>query len=310
MQDFSLLQKEINLSIFINRIQDTPLSTKYEYYDLDYTRPESLNLEEEREDDINRYYQNDKDMQDIQTHKEIIEDTKTESEKKLKLNNLNMLQNVESTDNSNENSFLNKKTERNNILSTQYDKSSHKSDEAPLLKSKTDLSDTEKIYRNDYYIKKFKVECFSKYATKQIKNKIKESQFPSGSKISKIYKPNNKCFTSETNRTKNKEFLNMKLSEAFSLYDEEKGKNQIKNREIFTRIYKCTKARNKQAHEELKIYINKTVEDIIKEYYMSKEFIKFKSDKEIIEKDEGFYREKKFSLLKDYGFIKLIKNQY
>ena len=63
-----------------------------------------------------------------------------------------MLQNVESTDNSNENSFLNKKTERNNILSTQYDKSSHKSDEAPLLKSKTDLSDTEKIYRNDYYI--------------------------------------------------------------------------------------------------------------------------------------------------------------
>ena len=43
---------------------------------------------------------------------------------------------------------------------------------------------------------------------------------------------------------------------------------------------------------------------------MSKEFIKFKSDKEIIEKDEGFYREKKFSLLKDYGFIKLIKNQY
>ena len=109
---------------------------------------------------------------------------------------------------------------------------------------------------------------------------------------------------------KNLDFFKLKLHEAFSLYDEENGTKQQRNEETFKRIFKNKKAKNRKALEDLIIYLNKTVEEIIIEYYNSTKFIDFSSDEEIIEKDKAFYKEKKFSLLKDYGFIKLIKNQY
>ena len=308
MQDFYLLQDEINRTFSVNQRKYDPKQNKYASYELEYINTSIIDLEEDEEDN---YFKSD-----IQTFNDIIDDNKKNQEcKYLDEADFYFIPNKEPNDYS----FLNKKTQRINIPNSEKDEKIQKSikkeskenmDESPFIKTKNDSSDTEKIYRNDYYIKKFKVECFSKYVTKNIKEKIKACLFPSGTKISKIYKPNNKCFTSETNIKKNNEFLKMKLYEVFSIYDEENGKNQEKNEAIFNRIYKCTKAKNIQAHENLKNYLKKTVEEIIKEYYDSKEFIKFSSDKEIIEKDKAFFKEKKFSLLKDYGFIKLIQNKY
>ena len=53
-----------------------------------------------------------------------------------------------------------------------------------------------------------------------------------------------------------------------------------------------------------------TAEEIVIEFYNSDEFKKIKTNKEIIEMDKAFFQEKKFSLLEDFGFLKLIKGQY
>ena len=43
---------------------------------------------------------------------------------------------------------------------------------------------------------------------------------------------------------------------------------------------------------------------------MNLEFEEFRANEEIIEYDGAFYKEKKFSLLQDYGFLRLIKGHY
>ena len=55
--------------------------------------------------------------------------------------------------------------------------------------------------------------------------------------------------------------------------------------------------------------MNKTVEEIIIEFYNgTDEFKKFKKENE--QANRAFIKEKKFSFMENYGFLKLIKNQY
>ena len=75
----------------------------------------------------------------------------------------------------------------------------------------------QKIYRNDYLIKKFKVSCFSDYSKDELNHLLKECKFAKDLKINKIYGPNNKVFTSIDNLKKNKEFLPLKISNIFSM---------------------------------------------------------------------------------------------
>ena len=44
-------------------------------------------------------------------------------------------------------------------------------------------------YRNDYFIKKFKKDCFSNYMTKKLNKYLKESQFPKGQKYISLIVP-------------------------------------------------------------------------------------------------------------------------
>ena len=172
------------------------------------------------------------------------------------------------------------------------------------------FNSNQKLYRNDYYIKKFKVECFSNYAKDKLNDLLKACKFPKDLNITKIYMPNNKAFTSIANLKKNKEFLNKEIKVIFST-EKGNGQNQIKNGINFTTIFNSkNKAANIQAYENLINFLNKTVEDVIIEFYSSEEFKKFCSDKEIQEYDEGFFKEKKFRILKDLGFLKLIKGEY
>ena len=167
-----------------------------------------------------------------------------------------------------------------------------------------------KIYRNDYYIKKFKVDCFSNYSTKKLKSLLKDCRFSRNLGLSKIYMPNTKAFTSVANLKANKTFLTMTIQDIFTLEDGQ-GQNQLKNEVIFDKIYSYKKsAKNVKAYEDLVDYLNMSVEKVIKEYYNSYEFEKFKANKEIIEYDKAFYKEKKFSLLDDFGFLKLINGNY
>ena len=179
-----------------------------------------------------------------------------------------------------------------------------------IIKKKKLFESNQKIFRNDYYIKKFKVECFSNYVTDKLNYWLKLCDFPKKLHLTKIYMPNNKAFTSNSNLKKNKAFLPIPIKDIFSMQNKE-GQNQEKNALNFSRIFKLrNKAGNLQAYDNLVEYLNKTMEEAIKDYYTSDEFKNFITNEEIIEYDKAFYKEKKFSILQDYGFLRLIKGQY
>ena len=160
----------------------------------------------------------------------------------------------------------------------------------------------QKIHRIDYLIKKFKTKCFSKYALNKLIKKIKNCQFQSNLKDAKVYLPDHAVFTSETNYRKNQIFLTMTLREIFSLG------NKQKNVDLFNMISNSTNYQDQEAYNELINYLDKTGEEIIKEFYGSPEFETFKEENK--EGDEAFKQEKKFSFMEKDGFLKLIKNNY
>ena len=160
----------------------------------------------------------------------------------------------------------------------------------------------QKIHRIDYLIKKFKTKCFSKYAINKLIKKIKNCQFQSNLNNAKVYLPDHAVFTSETNYRKNQVFLTMTLREIFSLG------NKQKNVDLFNMILNSTNYQNQLAYDELINYLDKTGEEIIMEFYDSQEFEKFKEENK--EDGEAFRQEKKFSFMENYGFLKLIKNNY
>ena len=160
----------------------------------------------------------------------------------------------------------------------------------------------QKIHRIDYLIKKFKTKCFSKYALNKLIKKIKNCQFQSNLKDAKVYLPDHAVFTSETNYRKNQVFLTMTLREIFSLG------NKLKNVDLFNMISNSTNYQDQEAYDELINYLDKTGEEIIKEFYGSPEFETFKEENK--EGDEAFKQEKKFSFMEKDGFLKLIKNNY
>ena len=188
--------------------------------------------------------------------------------------------------------------------------STGESNKIKVIKKKKLFESNQKIFRNDYYIKKFKVECFSNYVTDKLNSLLKSCEFPKKLYLTKIYMPNNKAFTSNSNLKKNKAFLPIPIKDIFSMQNKE-GQNQEKNALNFSRIFKLrNKAGNLQAYDNLVEYLNKTMEEVIKDYYTSDEFKNFIANEEIIEYDKAFYKEKKFSILQDYGFLRLNKGQY
>ena len=156
--------------------------------------------------------------------------------------------------------------------------------------------------RYDYLIKKIKKYAFSIKAKKQLEDLIKKCRFQGALKNAKVYLPDYQVFTSTTKYKKNHEFLLMTLREIFSLG------NKQKNVDLFNRISNSTNYQNQEAYNELTTYLSKTGEEIIMEFYDSQDFQKFKEKNK--EDDENFKQEKKFSFMENYGFLKLIKNDY
>ena len=178
-------------------------------------------------------------------------------------------------------------------------------------KKKTKLF-KEKPLRNDYLIKKLKTYCFSKHARNKINSLIKQCKFQGRLKNAKIYLADHKAFTADSNLKRNYSFLSMKLRDIYTMSSKKNRKNENKkgkNEEIFNKIDAYTNALNPQAYDDLIEYLNKTVEEIIIEFYNgTDEFKKFKKENE--QANRAFIKEKNFSFMENYGFLKLIKNQY
>ena len=83
-------------------------------------------------------------------------------------------------------------------------------------------------FRNDYIVKKIKVNCFSDYMTEELNKATINLTFLDEQKYLKIYMPNNKAFTSIASLKKNLEFLPMTLKDIYTLC--KGGEKQDKNK--------------------------------------------------------------------------------
>ena len=180
------------------------------------------------------------------------------------------------------------------------------------IEKKEKSDDIKHQFRNDYIVKKIKVNCFSDYMTEELNKASKNLTFLDEPKYLKIYMPNNKAFTSIASLKKNLEFLPMTLKDIYTLC--KGGEKQDKNKVLFAKIFNYQDPKNIQKLDEIKMLLNMTAEEAIEKYYHSEAFEEFRSQDEIRKYDEQFFKEKGFYLLQQYrnenGFVKYLKGHY
>jgi hypothetical protein len=164
-------------------------------------------------------------------------------------------------------------------------------------------------YRLDYYKKAFKAK-FIKSLTVFLNNLIRKCNLPKEFKIGKIFKPNNLSFTANVNDEDNFEFLNKSLAYIYCYIKGNKSDGaslQKKNKEFIEKILNFNPKIENEALKTLKIYLKMKLEDYIKLYYKTNDFKIFSKEEKIQFYEKEFIKEKKFPLLQDNGYIKLVK---
>ena len=165
-------------------------------------------------------------------------------------------------------------------------------------------------YRQDYYVKQFKVQ-YSIWIRNYLNQKLKEliSETKSCRRHLKFYPLNSLKFTANPKYEDNKYFLSLKIKEILIVgINSIKSSNQRKNKENIEIIENNIYKHNDNANKELLNFLNSTMEDSMKIFYQSEQFEKFKNNKQTKLNDANFVQEKNFSLLKENGFVYLIKN--
>lgn len=243
----------------------------------------TMDFEDEEEEDNERYY--------IKGFKEN-ETTMLGKKRKIDISDKNIIKN-ENTNN--------KRT-----------KESTGENSLKKIEKKEKSDDIKHQFRNDYIVKKIKVNCFSDYMTEELNKASKNLTFLDEPKYLKIYMPNNKAFTSIASLKKNLEFLPMTLKDIYTLC--KGGEKQDKNKVLFAKIFNYQDPKNIHKLDEIKMLLNTTVEEAIEKYYHSEAFEEFRSQDEIRKYDEQFFKEKGFHLLQQYrnenGFVRYLKGHY
>ena len=169
--------------------------------------------------------------------------------------------------------------------------------------------ETNNIYRQDYYIKQFKVQ-YSIWLRNILNLKLMSflDKIKSGKKNIKFYPLNSLTFTANPKYNDNKIFLSMKIKEILIVgINGNRSSNQKKNKENIELVEKMGEQYN-NTNEDLIDFLNMTMEESIYMFYNSEQFLKFKNSTQAKINDNKFFSEKKFSLLENNGFIYLIKN--
>ena len=170
-------------------------------------------------------------------------------------------------------------------------------------------SETNNIYRQDYYIKQFKVQ-YSIWLRNILNLKLMSflDKIKSGKKNIKFYPLNSLTFTANPKYNDNKIFLSMKIKEILIVgINGNRSSNQKKNKENIELVEKMGEQYN-NTNDDLIDFLNMTMEESIYMFYNSEQFLKFKNSTQARINDNKFFSEKKFSLLENNGFIYLIKN--
>ena len=170
-------------------------------------------------------------------------------------------------------------------------------------------SETNNIYRQDYYIKQFKVQ-YSIWLRNILNLKLMSflDKIKSCKKNIKFYPLNSLTFTANPKYNDNKIFLSMKIKEILIVgINGNRSSNQKKNKENIELVEKMGEQYN-NTNDDLIDFLNMTMEESIYMFYNSEQFLKFKNSTQAKINDNKFFSEKKFSLLENNGFIYLIKN--
>ena len=143
---------------------------------------------------------------------------------------------------------------------------------------------------------------------------VSKCNFPKELKLKKICKPNNESFTSNAKEKDNYEFLSMPLKDIYSFVKNNKKEKGIglqqNNKIVIDKMLRFIEEKKNEENKDylnLEKYLNMNMEEYIKIYYESEEFKNFCKDEKIQFYEKEFIKEKKFPILKDYGFLKLIK---
>ena len=161
-------------------------------------------------------------------------------------------------------------------------------------------------FRMDMAKKHFKVRI-SQFATDTLNKLIKESILYETIRDS-FHLPNSKLFTSKVTECINYKSLNYTIKDIF-IIGKDTEELQRKNFKTISKIYKIFEKYEKLPEnlKKVKDFLEMRFEDLIKMFYDSVEFNTFKNDKKTIFFDDGTKAQEGFSLLEDYGLIKLFK---
>lgn len=161
-------------------------------------------------------------------------------------------------------------------------------------------------FRLDMAKKHFKVQI-SKFATVKLNNLIQKSVLPKELK-QLVHLPNSKEFTSKVTDAFNYKCLSLSLKEIFIIGKE---KLQSQNNEYFNRLFeyfeKFGTDNLSENLKEIKEFLETNYESLIMKFYDSFEFTIFKEDNRSKFFNNGIKAEKGFSILENYGLIRLFK---
>jgi hypothetical protein len=207
-----------------------------------------------------------------------------------------------------ENNFLTKELSETNNIKEAINTNKFNSLLNLNSQEKNITSGNQTIYRQDYYIKQFKVQ-YSIWLRNILNSKLSLflSKTKYTKKLIKFYPLNSLKFTANPKYKDNKIFLSMKIKEILIIgIDGNRNSNQKKNKENIELIENLGNQYN--INDDLIEFLNLTMEETMSIFYKSEQFIKFKNSTQAKINDNKFYKEKKFSLLEENGFVFLIKN--
>ena len=160
-------------------------------------------------------------------------------------------------------------------------------------------------WRFDAAIKWFKTNSVQ-YILGELKRLIKGSDIPEEFKSKKLYLPNSDLFSAVASMPVNYRFLSLTVKEILGL-GKEKHSKQRESYQTLSAIQEAIKdSPISEANDRLREFLEKTYEELIKDFYLSEEFEEFKKSKIAQFHDEGVIKQEKISLLEENGFIRLI----